>query len=472
MPSKRKQTDGNSPVPGSDKNQTPLQIAQRKKIKAVLHQTGTPGDSSSGSTDTNLRARKKHRMIAYNRCMKDLNDSFAAFAKAEEEKISRQLEAGKVEELDYSEACLKYIIEAREIHDRYFPSSGDVLAMGTNEFGQTGHGENVSSRMRPAIINALHNANTIQAAAGGLHSLSVNMSGVVSSWGANDDGALGLYKEADLPVPAPVKGFVPSALEESQYLTPAQYTWSDLAATPTNMTKYSDADNLETKYQEKIDGVDAGDCHSLALSSTGRVYFWGSYKDTEGKAWRDCPPADDPRVHPDPEKRSKAPGGKQDWPMHVTKLKGEAIQISCGFCMNAAIVLQKKEEGDTNPKQVLLTWGLGENGELARPVFGPLKKTEDEINALPENAPSSAKYHVDKLLSDYLVPKPATFADGLTSRLVEKVVCGGYHMLVIARDSNDGQGAMRIYSSGLNNYGQLGLGDHGTARHALTKVRT
>jgi len=208
------------------------------------------------------------------------------------------------------------------------------------------------------------------------------------------------------------------------------------------------------------------------LSSTGRVYFWGSYKDTEGKAWSDCPPDDDPRIHPDPEKRRKAPAGKQDWPMHVVQLKGEAIQIACGYCMNAAIVIQKKEEGDTNPKQVLMTWGLGEKGELARPVFGPLKKTEDEINALPEDAPSTAKYHVDKLLSDYLTPKPATFADGLISRTVEKVVCGGYHMFVIARDDSDGNGAMRIYSSGLNNYGQLGLGDSGvgTDRKALTKI--
>ena len=66
----------------------------------------------------------------------------------------------------------------------------------------------------------------------------------------------------------------------------------------------------------------------------------------------------------------------------------------------------------------------------------------------------------------HLVPKAVLWDDIPPSldykRNVLNVACGGFHLLVIANDVQSGngkEGGNAIYSSGLNNYGQLGLGD-------------
>lgn len=72
----------------------------------------------------------------------------------------------------------------------------------------------------------------------------------------------------------------------------------------------------------------------------------------------------------------------------------------------------------------------------------------------------------------FLKPLPPRWATGPNlKRVVLDVACGGNHILVTARDP--GQFASKLYSSGLNNYGQLGHGDCGdnTERHELTLVR-
>ena len=81
------------------------------------------------------------------------------------------------------------------------------------------------------------------------------------------------------------------------------------------------------------------------------------------------------------------------------------------------------------------------------------------------NDPYSA-YFVEIVRDSHLVPKPVLWDDIPPSldykRNVLNVACGGFHLLVIANDVQSGngeEGGNAIYSSGLNNYGQLGLGD-------------
>jgi NADH:ubiquinone oxidoreductase subunit 3 (subunit A) len=79
------------------------------------------------------------------------------------------------------------------------------------------------------------------------------------------------------------------------------------------------------------------------------------------------------------------------------------------------------------------------------------------------------------ILQHFLTPLPPIFA-GLPSRkMVTGIACGGHHMLVTAR--GPGESKSKLYSCGLNNYGQLGLGDLNDAtykicadRHELTLV--
>jgi hypothetical protein len=77
----------------------------------------------------------------------------------------------------------------------------------------------------------------------------------------------------------------------------------------------------------------------------------------------------------------------------------------------------------------------------------------------------------------FLKPGAPIFAHGLPSAemIVTGIACGGHHMLVTARAP--GESASKLYSCGLNNYGQLGLGDVNDSsaevssdRHELTLV--
>jgi len=100
--------------------------------------------------------------------------------------------------------------------------------------------------------------------------------------------------------------------------------------------------------------------------------------------------------------------------------------------------------------------GWEECGELARPVYQPLKTPE-------------GGFHINKARDEYLVPQPVVWADrALTNtHVVHNIACGGYHLLVVAKNGEGGP--LNVYATGLNNYGQLGLGDL-DARGELTKV--
>lgn len=75
----------------------------------------------------------------------------------------------------------------------------------------------------------------------------------------------------------------------------------------------------------------------------------------------------------------------------------------------------------------LYSWGCGEQGQLGRRVL----ERHKNLGLRPANiTPRSGRSKVN----------------------ITKVVCGSYHTLAISQDGN-------LYSMGLNNFGQLGLGD-------------
>lgn len=82
----------------------------------------------------------------------------------------------------------------------------------------------------------------------------------------------------------------------------------------------------------------------------------------------------------------------------------------------------------------LFAWGSGEQGQLGRRVL---------------------ERH--KLLA--LRPSNVTPRLGRGRVRVRRVICGSYHTLVIA-DTEAVPGGVAVFAMGLNNFGQLGLGDH------------
>jgi hypothetical protein len=73
----------------------------------------------------------------------------------------------------------------------------------------------------------------------------------------------------------------------------------------------------------------------------------------------------------------------------------------------------------------------------------------------------------DKMREHFLTPKAVRWAGAIPyiRKKVVDVACGGFHILVAASDSS----SPALYTSGLNQYGQLGHGDL-VDRHELTRV--
>ena len=264
-------------------------------------------------------------------------------------------------------------------------------------------------------------------------------------------------------------------------------TWIAVIQNSGNQLNDDPKHKLDPKYEEHIVAVAAGDSHSMCLSNTGRVYFFGAYKDVDNKKFKDDTPKDDPRkykplteeerkaressydydededrkrreevIGTEEEAKSipeKAPVGTQEWPIHVNTIDGEVLKIAAGGSFNAVIVAKTDQKTGTTSK-TCWTWGIMESGQLSREVSKPIINPHHIEN--PDES-ELARYNLDVIHKDYLVPHPVQWAVGNGNNCkVETVCCGSYHLLVLSKDI--ATGAMSVHSCGLNSYGQLGLG--------------
>ncbi len=334
-------------------------------------------------------------------------------------------------------AIENYLHQSSELHRRFNRNYGDVIVFGNSEAGQLGLGCSVPYSRSPRILMNLRGKPINMLACGGMHSLALTNDGIVYSWGISDYG-LGwktTEEEDDGAFPSQVTGFFPS-----KYGPNGSSSSSSPSSSPSN------ANNNVI-----ITQIAAGETQSLALSSTGDVYMWGTYNDEENRKFRHMPPRDDTRTptgykdmnnleEDDDPTWFHPPRGNQDWPLHVVDIPMRAKDISAGGGFNAALL-----EDDT-----LVTWGVGNCGQLARPVPELNKKTPMEI-----------------VKAEFLMPRPPVWdTPMLMDRKVLSMSCGEFHLLVVTKEMSE----LNVYSSGLNNYGQLGHGDN-TNRSVLTKVK-
>jgi len=150
--------------------------------------------------------------------------------------------------------------------------------------------------------------------------------------------------------------------------------------------------------------VAAGDSISAALTADGRVFTWGTFRDSRGVMGHG---------------HGGQSGDIQERPVLLEALRGLNVkQIEAGANHLMAI---------TDDGQVY-SWGCGEQGQLGRRV---LERHKTALGLRPTN----------------VTPRL-----GRGRVAIRKVICGSYHTLAL---THDGQ----VWAMGLNNYGQLGLGD-------------
>lgn len=94
----------------------------------------------------------------------------------------------------------------------------------------------------------------------------------------------------------------------------------------------------------------------------------------------------------------------------------------------------------------MLTWGLGEVGDLGRPASA----MRDE----------KTNYRFEAIRDEHLTPQPPIRAGGLGPLpAVKSIGTGMWHLFLVTAVGSE------VYTSGLNNYGQLGLGDETNRDH-------
>jgi len=314
---------------------------------------------------------------------------------------------------------------------------GDVAVSGSGECGQLGLGDSHFDSRKLEVLADLRGQDIIQIAAGGLHNVVLSKNGRVYAWGCNDEGSLGVLEPTE-------DGFLPTELIG---FYPSQHGPN---GTDGLLDVSGDILPFQQRPEANIVQVFAGNTQSLALCSKGNEYTWGSFKEKDsGQNFREEPPKDDPRPTISPGDMAKVesgdediarltvPLGKNNHPVHVTQMPQRVTAISSGGHINAAILQDN----------TLVTWGLGITGEMARPVC---EGTND----------------LDLITRERLTPHLVQWAGPPLERKVLQVSCGEFHLLVVSREGNN---QLSVYSSGLNQYGQLGLGDTEN-RHQLTKV--
>jgi len=353
---------------------------------------------------------KEQRREKFLSVLEALNRQFAAMVAAAlaKDPAAPLVDAGN----DY----LQYVASLEE---RYLRPHGEVFTFGSGECGQLAHGVDedsdaegdarVLSILKPRIVASLRGKSVRLLACGGIHSVAVGDDGRVWTWGCNDDGALG---RATGPIDKedPSKGM--KGNENFPALVEGGVTG------------------------EQVVHVACGDSQTLALTVDGDLWGWGCYKDKEGKKWFDLErPGDDP----------KTILRQQDEPLQLPLVPaGQVSDVACGASFNAALLKDGR----------VLTWGLGEVGDKDKDDAG---KAIDKGSCLgrvcTKLRDARSNYLFERIAAEHLAPAEPRLKGGRPLPPAKSVGTGMWHLFVVGAEGAE------VFTCGLNNYGQLGLGD-------------
>ena len=240
--------------------------------------------------------------------------------------------------------------------------------------------------------------------------------GQIRTFGTTDCGQLGLETDEDT-TDVPLPTLLPS-LKDISFSTVACGAMHVLALEKQSSTIYSfgcnddgvlGRDENESEIPTKIPSftqselvhVSTGDCHAAAVTKNGECYTWGTYRDGNGYIGYN------PTIL------------KQQSPKQLifSKSKAKILKIASGDNHTLAF--------DANGQ--VFSWGCGEQGQLSRRV-NPRRKTAQ------------------------LMPDRVILANIRAKIKASGVFCGGFHSFITTTCGS-------VYTFGLNNFGQLGVGD-------------
>lgn len=238
---------------------------------------------------------------------------------------------------------------------------GTVLVIGDGVAGQLGLGTEITEKPRPAEVPNLTKIIDVQA--GGMHTVCLTSDFKVVTFGCNDEGALGRN----------------TSDEEGSETLPG-----------------------EVELPGKIVQICAGDSHTAALLDTGRLYVWGTFRDSHG-----------------------AMG------LINSKIEKTPVEITIGDLRFTKISSGAHHIALLSTQGNVYTFGCGEQGQLGR-------LSERIANRDARNG-----------ISQLLVPGEIKMRVSFKLKFVD-IWTGSYN--TFAKDSKG-----NIHVFGLNNYKQMGV---------------
>ncbi|HEY5110200.1 MAG TPA: MBG domain-containing protein, partial [Acidimicrobiales bacterium] len=178
-------------------------------------------------------------------------------------------------------------VAAGGAHALALTSTGQVYAWGADLFGQLGNGTTIPVDV-PTPVTAPAGVTFTAIAAGGDHSLALTSTGQVYAWGANTRGQLGDGTTTSRTTPTPVAApagvtFSALAAGTAHSLAVAAdgsvYSWGFDASGQLGTGTTADAatpQQVSMPAGAPVASVAAGGSHSLALTTSGLVFAWGS----------------------------------------------------------------------------------------------------------------------------------------------------------------------------------------------------
>ena len=147
---------GSSDTGGTFSKADSATLASRRRVYATVTHAGGQGS----------RAYRKHK---YLKELTLLNEKFKAFAETKLAEIKADIDSGKIPDGEprfFLDAAAQYAAAVKEIRERYMPTIGDVLTVGTGEMGQLGFEEDDLNALmtfyRPMLIRNLRGAGIVQ----------------------------------------------------------------------------------------------------------------------------------------------------------------------------------------------------------------------------------------------------------------------------------------------------------------------
>ncbi|CAZ85804.1 unnamed protein product [Tuber melanosporum] len=146
----------------------------------------------------------------------------------------------------------------------------NIYAFGTGDNAELGLGPEVNAKVvkRPRLNTHLlpEKVGIVAVAIGGMHGLALSHEGKVYSWGVNDQYALGRETKYTPPV-GDVGSDEDSDSDDEEPLNP-------LESMPMLITAFPEG--------TVITNIAAGDSVSIAVTDTGKVYGWGTFRCSDG----------------------------------------------------------------------------------------------------------------------------------------------------------------------------------------------